>query len=153
MTWGDVNLELGNFTVTGGEYGTKNHEARTLPLFPALEAFFLRLQTALPKQPEPTDRIVRIDNAKKAIASACETSKLPHFHHHSLRHFFCSNAIEAGVDFKTIAGWLGHKDGGLLVAKTYGHLRDEHSAAMAKRMNWGASTAEPANVVPMAAKA
>ena len=152
MTWGDVNFELSNFTVTGGEYGTKNHEARTLPLFPALEAFFPRLQTSLPKQPEPTDRIVRINNAKKAIASACETSKLPHFHHHSLRHFFCSNAIEAGVDFKTIAGWLGHKDGGLLVAKTYGHLRDEHSAAMAKRMNWGASTAEAANVVPMAAR-
>jgi integrase len=152
MTWGDVNLELSNFTITGGEYGTKNHEVRTLPLFPALEAFLLRLQAALPKSPEPTNRIVRIDNAKKAITSACETSKLPHFHHHSLRHFFCSNAIEAGIDFKTIAGWLGHKDGGLLVAKTYGHLRDEHSAAMAKRMNWGASTAEPANVVPMAAK-
>ena len=152
MTWGDVNLELSNFTVTGGEYGTKNHEARTLPLFPALEAFFLRLQAALPRPPEPTDRIVQIKDAKKAITSACQTAKLPHFHHHSLRHFFCSNAIEAGVDFKTIAGWLGHKDGGLLVAKTYGHLRDEHSAAMAKRMNWGASTVEPANVVPMVAK-
>jgi len=153
MTWGDVNLELSNFTVTGGEYGTKNHEARTLPLFPALEAFLLRLQAALPKSPELTDRIVRIDNAKKAITSACETSKLPHFHHHSLRHFFCSNAIGAGVDFKTIAGWFGHKDGGLLVAKTYGHLRDEHSAAMAKRMNWGASTAEPENVVSIGAGA
>jgi integrase len=153
MTWGEVNLELKNFTITGGEYGTKNHEARTIPLFPALEEFLLRLQASLAKPPEPTDRIVQIDNAKKAITSACETAKLPHFHHHTLRHFFCSNAIEAGIDFKTIAGWLGHKGGGLLVAKTYGHLRDEHSAAMAKRMNWGASTAEPANVVPMAAKA
>jgi integrase len=94
--------------VTGGEYGTKNHEARTLSLFPALEAFLLRLLAALPKSPEPTDHIVRIDNAKKAVTSACETSNLPHFHHHSLRHFFCSNAIEAGVDFKTIASWLGH---------------------------------------------
>ena len=27
-----------------------------------------------------------------------------------------------------------HKDGGLLVAKTYGHLRDTHSMEMAKRM-------------------
>ena len=152
MTWGDVNLELKNFTVTGGEYGTKNHETRTIPLFPALEEFLLRLQASLAKPLEPTDRIVQINDGKKAITSACQTSKLPHFHHHTLRHFFCSNAIEAGIDFKTIAGWLGHKDGGLLVAKTYGHLRDEHSAAMAKRMNWGASTAEPGNVVPMAAK-
>jgi integrase len=153
MTWGDVNLELKQFTVTGGEYGTKNHEARTLPLFPALEELLIRLRPLMPEPMQPSDRIVQIDNAKKAITSACQTAKLPHFHHHSLRHFFCSNAIEAGIDFKTIAGWLGHKDGGLLVAKTYGHLRDEHSAAMAKRMSWGASTAEPANVVPMVAKA
>jgi integrase len=145
MTWGDVNLELKQFTVTGGEYGTKNHEARTIPLFPALEELLIRLRPLMPKPLQPTDRIIQIDNAKKAMASACETTKLPHFHHHSLRHFFCSNAIEAGIDFKTIAGWLGHKDGGLLVAKTYGHLRDEHSAAMAKRMNWGANTAEPAD--------
>jgi hypothetical protein len=40
------------------------------------------------------------------------------------------------VDFKTIAGWLGHKDGGVLVATTYGHLRQEHSDAMAKRMTF-----------------
>jgi len=153
MTWGDVNFELKQFTVTGGEYGTKNHEARTLPLFPALEELLVRLRPLMPKPVESSDRCVQIDNAKKAITSACQTAKLPHFHHHSLRHFFCSNAIEAGIDFKTIAGWLGHKDGGLLVAKTYGHLRDEHSAAMAKRMSWGASTAEPANVVPMTAKA
>ena len=153
MTWGDVNFELKQFTVTGGEYGTKNHEARTLPLFPALKEFLVRVQPLMPEPVQPSDRIVQIDNAKKAITSACQTAKLPHFHHHCLRHFFCSNAIEAGIDFKTIAGWLGHKDGGLLVAKTYGHLRDEHSAAMAKRMSWGASTAEPANVVPMVAKA
>ncbi|MBN2686236.1 MAG: hypothetical protein JXR40_13230 [Pontiellaceae bacterium] len=37
-----------------------------------------------------------------------------------------------------IAGWLGHKDGDLLTAKTYGHLHDEHSAEMAKRMTYGA---------------
>ena len=36
-----------------------------------------------------------------------------------------SNAIEKGI-VQTIANWIGHKDGGLLVAKTYGHLRDTH---------------------------
>lgn len=33
---------------------------------------------------------------------------------------------------------LGHKDGGVLVAKTYGHLRDTHSHEMAKRMTFSA---------------
>ena len=153
MRWGDINFELHSFTVTGGDKGTKNHEVRTVPMFPALESFLRGLYDGLGQEPQGTDRLFSIQTAKKAIATACRRAGLPHFTHHSLRHFFCSNAIEAGIDFKTIAGWLGHKDGGLLVAKTYGHLRDEHSAAMAKRMNWGASTAEPANVVPMAAKA
>jgi len=151
MPWGDVNFELKNFTITGGERGTKNHEARTVPLFPALQSFLIAMRSALPQPPKPTDRLFTIQTAKKAIATSCRKAALPHFTHHSLRHFFCSNAIEAGIDFKTIAGWLGHKDGGLLVAKTYGHLRDEHSAAMAKRMGWGVSTVEPDNVVPMAA--
>jgi len=79
MTWGDVNLELKNFTVTGGEYGTKNHEARTIPLFPGLEEFLLRLQASLSKLPEPTDRIVQIENAKKAITTACSAAGLPTF--------------------------------------------------------------------------
>jgi hypothetical protein len=52
------------------------------------------------------------------------------------------------VDFKAIAGWLGHKDGGVLAAKTYGHLRNEHSAAMAQRMTFDAlSEAVPENTI------
>ena len=82
------------------------------------------------------------------MISACRNADLPHFTHHHLRHFFCSNAIEAGIDFKAIAGWLGHKDGGLLVAKTYGHLRDEHSAAMAKKMTFAVGNDNPAEAKP-----
>jgi hypothetical protein len=38
----------------------------------------------------------------------------------------------AGLDFMTIAAWLGHKDGGILVGKVYGHLLDEHRQKAAK---------------------
>ena len=65
-----------------------------------------------------------------------------------MRHFFCSNAIEAGIDFKVIAGWLGHKDGGYLVAKTYGHLRDAHSFEMAKRMTFSAVSRRTRRTIP-----
>ena len=138
MTWGDVSFDLKSFKVTGGATGTKNSEERSAPLFPSLEEFLTRLRDSRPTPPKSSDRIVAINDAKNALDTACKNAKLPHFHHHSLRHFFCSNAIEAGIDFKTIAGWLGHKDGGLLAAKTYGHLRDEHSTLMAKRMTFSA---------------
>ena len=40
--------------------------------------------------------------------------------------------IESGVDIPTIRRGLGHKDGGALAMKVYGHLREEHSFAMIK---------------------
>ena len=85
-------------------------------------------------------RIFGLDSAKKALITACRKAGLPHYGHHAMRHFFCSNAIEAGCDFKVIAEWLGHKDGGVLAARTYGHLRNEHSAAMAKRLTFDAGS-------------
>jgi integrase len=139
LTWADVDFERAQFTVTGGIKGTKNHEARTVPLFPALRLLLERLQAEQQKGINYDQRVISIASAKKAIGSACQKAKLPHFHHHLFRHFFVSQAIEAGVDFKTIAAWVGHKDGGILVARTYGHLRDTHSAEMAKRMTFSAS--------------
>jgi integrase len=174
-----VNFDLGTLLVTGGELGTKNHEVRTVPLFPPPCGFSgicrksrcARLvhnrvpagegcgsasreaesshAGAKPEQPvceqvgEPSEnRIFKLDSAKKALITACRKAGLPHYGHHAMRHFFCSNAIEAGCDFKVIAEWLGHKDGGVLVARTYGHLRNEHSAAMAKRLTFDASSGE-----------
>jgi hypothetical protein len=46
----------------------------------------------------------------------------------------------------TIAAWLGHKDGGILVGKVYGHLLDEHRSKAAKQVHFGLAmvTSEPA---------
>ena len=57
-----------------------------------------------------------------------------HFSPRSLRRCFMTRAIELGIDFKTIASWQGHRDGGVLIAKTYSHLRNEHSDNMAKKL-------------------
>jgi integrase len=145
LTWGDIDWKRNAFTVTGGERGTKNHESRTVPLFPAMKELLERIRGDA--QPAPENRVISIDNAKSAIITACKKAELPPFMHHDLRHYFCSNAIEAGIDFKAIGGWVGHKDGGFLVAKTYGHLRDEHSFEMAKRMTFSA-TPSSLNVEP-----
>lgn len=136
LRWNDVSLDAGRFVVSGGETGTKNHEVRTVPLFPALRTFLEALRKL--RQPKPEDLIVGIASAKKAMETACRKAALTDFTHHSLRHYFVSNAVEVGIDFKAIAGWVGHKDGGVLVAKTYGHLRDSHSTEMAKRMTFSA---------------
>jgi integrase len=134
IRWRDVYFEQDQFAVTGGEAGARNNEVRTAPLFPALRQLLERLKAQAPA--EPGERIAKIDSAKRAIASACQRCGYPQYSHRSLRHYFVSNAIGAGADFKTIAAWIGQKDGGWMVARTYGHLRDTHSFEMAKRMTF-----------------
>lgn len=136
LCWEDVDFGNGRFVVTGGEAGTKNHDPRHVPLFPALRQFLDRLKDG--EGTPSSGRVTKTQTAKKLLESACRKANLPDFTHHTLRHYFVSNAIEAGVDFKVIASWVGHKDGGILVAKTYGHLRDHHSNEMAKRMTFSA---------------
>jgi len=153
LLWGDVNFQFKTFTVAGkgtGELG----KSRTVPLFHPLERLLLTLKAKLPKRPHPSDRIFQIESAMTSMINACRKLGIkPHYTHHAMRHFFCSNCIEAGVDFKVIAGWLGHVDGGVLVAKTYGHLRDVHSREMAKRITFDAEAEQPENVVAMPASA
>jgi integrase len=134
----DVDFIKGKFTVTAGEKGTKNSEVRTIPLFPALRTLWERIRDE--NELKPNDRLMFIRNCKDVLTRACVKLELPHFTHHHFRHFFVANAIELGVDFKTIASWLGHKDGGILVAKTYGHLREEHSERMAEKMTFSATS-------------
>jgi integrase len=56
--------------------------------------------------------------------------------HHDLRHLFATRCIESGVDVPTVARWLGHRDGGALAMRTYGHLREEHSRAAAAKVTF-----------------
>jgi integrase len=146
VTWSDVDFKADTIRITGDEEtGTKNSRQRITPLFPALRAFL----EARSGQSDATNLLFPRRTArgtgktkwtpKQAIASACKKAGLPRFTPHHLRHFFCSNAIEAGIDFKTIAAWLGHQDGGVLVATTYGHLRAEHSIEMARKMTYSAT--------------
>jgi integrase len=56
---------------------------------------------------------------------------------HDCRHHFISYAVMSGIDYMTIARWVGHKDGGILIGKVYGHLSNEHAQLQASRMNFG----------------
>src|ERR1017187_4669286 len=141
VRWKNVDWERKTMMVDGGESGTKNHENRIIPLFPPLKRLLCSMRASLRQQPRPEDKVLSSINAKWALLTACKRLGFPKFHRHSLRHFFASNCVEAGVDFRCAAGWLGHRDGGALLAKTYSHLRAEHSEAMAKRIVFDAASA------------
>jgi integrase len=63
--------------------------------------------------------------------------KLQRFGFHDARHHFISYCVMSGLDYMTIARWAGHKDGGILIGKVYGHLSDEHARNQAARVSFG----------------
>ncbi len=136
----DVNLESGSIRITGGETGTKNHKERFLPVFDDLLPSLTRI---LEKRATlgPSTRLFAIKTPRKALDLACARLNLGDFNVHSLRHYFASNAVQRGINFKRIADWLAHSDGGILVGKTYGHLRreseDDDVAKMRSKPNIG----------------
>lgn len=132
IKWADVDFTKGTVTVTGGERGTKNHEQRTIPMTDALRTLLLQLKEE--QKPKPEDFISQIDSAKKCLQTGCRRLEYPQFTHHDFRHFFATTCIESGVDIPTVSRWLGHKDGGALAMKVYGHLREEHSAAAIRKV-------------------
>jgi integrase len=79
---------------------------------------------------------------------------LQKFGFHDCRHHFISYAVMSGIDFMTIARWVGHKDGGILIGKVYGHLSNEHAQLQATRMNFGPAIAplpQPATAMKLKA--
>jgi integrase len=61
-----------------------------------------------------------------------ETEKDIGFHH--TRHYFISHCVMAGIDFMTIAIWVGHRDGGAMIGRIYGHLKPGHAASQAAKL-------------------
>ncbi len=85
---------------------------------------------------------MKVQECQKAIDRACKLLEIDRITHHDLRHFFATSCIEAGIDIPTVSRWLGHKDGGALAMRVYGHLRDHHSQAMAQKVTFGLAPAE-----------
>jgi integrase len=81
--------------------------------------------------------VMEVRECQGAVDSACRKLEITRFTHHDLRHLFATRCIESGVDIPTVSRWLGHKDGGALAMKVYGHLRDQHSVNMAQRVTFG----------------
>ncbi len=77
-----------------------------------------------------------ITNFRAAFNVARAEAALPNVGFHDLRHYFASMCVMNGIDYMTTSDWLGHKDGGILVGKVYGHLLDTHKKAAAKKLSF-----------------
>jgi integrase len=147
IAWRDVDFDAGEIVVRGdAATGTKNWELRRVPLIPDAGALFQRMRSE--RSGEPLDvKVFRVGECQKALNRACKKVGTDRITHHDLRHLFATRCIESGVDVPTVSRWLGHKDGGALAMKTYGHLRREHSIAQAQRVTFAPVATKQADVI------
>ena len=144
LRWDDVDFEKGQLTI-GADGDTKNSTARTVDFNPMLKTHLTDMATRLAPDsqwlfpsPQRGEKDVHVQTFRESLTMVRTQAKMPSFNFHDLRHHFISYCVMAGIDFMTIASWVGHKDGGVLIGKVYGHLADTHKKAMADKLNFGA---------------
>lgn len=138
-----VDFERERVTI-GADGLSKNWKSRTVEFNARLGALLLEMRS----RPAP-DSIwlfpspvrggcdTHAKSFRESLKLARKAANLEWVGFHDLRHYFCSMCVMAGVDFMTIAAWLGHSDGGILVGKVYGHLLDAHRRRAAQQVHFG----------------
>lgn len=136
LTWADVDFKSSVLVFKGED--TKNSQTRRVDFNPQL---LRHLESMLTRR--TSDSLFpsnRTDNPVASFKTILRTIRtdigLPHFTNHLLRHYFISTCVMAGIDYMTIAKWVGHRDGGVLIGKTYGHLNREHMQKMASKLTF-----------------
>jgi integrase len=141
ISWGDCDFSKNVITVIGDPVtSTKNREIRHVPMIPDMQKLLGRLRAANPDA-SPGTPVMLVRQCQRAMNRAAKIIGMSRITHHDLRHLFATRCIESGVDIPTVSRWLGHKDGGALAMKVYGHLRDQHSTEMAQKVIFASNTA------------
>ncbi len=147
ITWADCDFDKGEIIVRGDPVtGTKNWTIRRVPMIPDMRKLLERLKAENPDA-LPSHPVMRVRECQKAMDRAAKEIGMERITHHDLRHLFATLCIESGVDIPTVSRWLGHKDGGALAMKVYGHLRDQHSVNMAQRVTFNRASSE--KIIPL----
>lgn len=148
MQWSDVDFENSQLHVRRqiarqGFASLKSGEERVVDFNPKIRIHLLEMKSRnhavsdwLFPSPQRGDKDAPAKSFRESLQYAKDKAKLPRLGFHDCRHHFISMCVMSGVDFMTIAAWVGHKDGGVLIGKVYGHLANEHRKAMAQRVNF-----------------
>jgi integrase len=143
LKWSDVNWQQAQLTI-GSDGLNKDREIRRVDFNANLERQLREMSVRrapdsdfLFPSPQRGDRDVSAKTFRETLSLTRKKAGLKSFTFHDCRHFFISYSVMSGVDFMTIAKWVGHKDGGVLIGKVYGHLADAHTKQQAQKVSFG----------------
>ena len=94
--------------------------------------------------PSPKKKDSPLDPAavRKKLSKVLERSGCKHVRFHDLRHTFATNALEHGMDIKTLSAIIGHVSSATTL-NVYAHVSDEMRQRAADRIDRGIAGVEP----------
>jgi integrase len=141
IRWTDIDSGKRLVTI-GADAASKSGHHRTVNFTRELESLIKEMIASHPPDssflfpsPQRGPKDISAHSLRESFRMVRSKARLPWVGFHDLRHFFASQCVMQGIDYMTIAHWLGHSDGGILVGKTYGHLSDEHKRRMADNLS------------------
>ncbi len=120
VCWENIDLSVPEYTMV-----MKGGEAATIPLLPEAAAFLESRWIAAGK---PKRGLVfqmgdcRIKKARRILRKYSVGLGLDLSYPHALRHAFASVAFASSLSAGEVAPMLGHRDGGVLALRVYGHV-------------------------------
>ncbi len=142
LRWSDVNFAQQQLTI-GSDGLAKNHQARVIDFNAELAAHLQDMHSRrvpdsewLFPSPQRGTKNVHAKTFVETMRLARKAANVTTFGFHDCRHFFISFCVMSQIDYMTIAKWVGHSDGGVLIGKVYGHLSNEHAKLQAQRINF-----------------
>ncbi len=151
LEWQDVDLTKGIISVNRSCHDGKDSTGKLIRITDTPKTASSRRVIPLPKQMLPLFK----DHKKKSISQyviaddkgnpisvrsyqrsfelILKKLKIEHKGFHALRHTFATRALECGMDIKTLADILGHKNPTVTLNR-YVHALWEHKAAMMNRL-------------------
>lgn len=79
------------------------------------------------------DKAVSVRSYQRSFELLLKKLNIPHRGFHALRHTFATRALECGMDVRTLAEILGHKNPTVTLNR-YAHSLLEHKTAMMNRL-------------------
>jgi integrase len=166
LRWKDIDLERGTLAIERGvvlvngdliEQGTKTHQSRRIPLDRATLESLNFHRSRMEEAAESTGAVIgsdsfvfsesfdgsapwRPDSTSRAFRALCKRAGVTGVRLHDLRHYVATRLLTAGVDVRTVAGRLGHRNPSTTL-NVYSHFvpESDREAADALGQIFGAS--------------
>jgi integrase len=131
VRWVDVEFSRNRVHI-GADGLSKNGKSRYVEMSEALRAH-IQCHYSLRQD---NDILFPKANYRDTFEIVRESAGFPWVGFHDFRRHFVSQCVMSGIDFATIANWVGHSDGGALLARKYTFLHSQHVVNQAKKLQF-----------------